>query len=137
MLVYQRVSSKPFPNAPWSWKIYQHLPEQNDPVLVGKYTSTMVRIWVHLHPPSLNPWIILGQDAREDSWNVPTVVDQKCGIYGDFALRFFLGMEMGRCSMNYQVSWVFSAANIRFKNHQFPLGFFMLNPPILMGFSKP
>ena len=34
------------PYAPWCWNIYQHLPEQNHPSFVGKYTSTMVRIWV-------------------------------------------------------------------------------------------
>ena len=26
---------------PWCWNIYQHLPEQNSPSYVGKYTSTM------------------------------------------------------------------------------------------------
>ena len=43
------------------WNIYQHVPEQNHPN-VGKYTSTMVRIWddVHLssvflrHKPSIS-----------------------------------------------------------------------------------
>ena len=27
--------------APWCWNMYQHLPQQKSPSLVGKYTSTM------------------------------------------------------------------------------------------------
>ena len=33
---------------PWCWNIYQHLPHKW-PSFVGKYTSTMVRIWVYLY----------------------------------------------------------------------------------------
>ena len=35
----------PYPYAPWCWSIYLHLPHNKIASFVGKYTSTMVRIW--------------------------------------------------------------------------------------------
>ena len=35
----------PIRYCPWCWNIYQHLPWKS-PSFVGKYTSTMVRVWV-------------------------------------------------------------------------------------------
>ena len=35
------------PDAPWCWNIYLHFP-QKLPSFVGKYSSTMVRIWANI-----------------------------------------------------------------------------------------
>ena len=43
------------PDAPWYWNIYLHRTPQNGPN-VGKYSSTMVRIWAILAVDTHDLW---------------------------------------------------------------------------------
>ena len=53
MMLYPNLLRLYSPYAPWCWNMYQHL-SQKSSSFVGKYTSTMVRIWVILfHPDSI------------------------------------------------------------------------------------